>query len=55
MVHPVVLRNRCLWASEQGKTCTSHLGPVMLATKLIVKVYMSLSPGRSMVPKSRSV
>lgn len=45
------IRNRCLWVSTKGKTVILEFGTGNLATKLRLKVYMKLSPDRSMIPK----
>lgn len=46
------IRNRCLWISTKGKKAILKFGPGNLATKLRLKVYMKLSPDRSIVPKA---
>lgn len=46
------ITGRCLCASTKGKKAILEVGPGNLATKLRLKVWMKLSPHRSMVAKA---
>lgn len=52
IVHPLVLEIDVYWLLEKGKRLVWSLSLVILATKLILKVHVKLSPDRSMVHKA---